>query len=395
VSVTANARERNEAPVGDVPATARGRTSAEFRTQFPMLRRKVHLSSCGLGARSAGLDQALARMVEDMSGGAGAWETFEGEILRARKGFAALVDADVDQVALMPNASVGAYQIASTMDWKGRPEILTTVMEFPSIAHVWLAQRPRGAEVGYAVKAEHYAELVHRRTRLVSVPLVTYQDARRMPVADIAQAAHEAGAAVFVDAYQAVGVQPVNVDALGCDFLVAGTMKYLLGLPGLAFLYVRSPDLTDRAPRLTGWFGRPDPLAFDPTRLDFPRAATRFETGTPAVPACYAANAGLDLIDALDLTDVRRHVLRLAGVTADLLTGQGERVRALPPERRGAHIGLVDPDPPALAHFLATRDITVSPRGEVVRISFHYYNNADDVAALCAAVGDYRSRARR
>ncbi|PRY45230.1 aminotransferase class V-fold PLP-dependent enzyme [Umezawaea tangerina] len=369
-------------------------TAAAFRARFPVLGRKTHLSSCSLGARSDDLDHALLRMVDDMTAGGGAWEAFEGEFRRARKGFADLIGAHVDQVALVPNASTGAYQVASTLDYTRRWKVVSTVEEFPSVSHVWLGQRPRGADVVHATAPQDYERLVDRRTRLVSVPLVTYARGHRMPVDDVVRAARAAGAAVFVDAYQAIGVHPVDVGLLDCDFLVAGAMKYLPGLPGLAFLYVRSPDLTDRDPRLTGWFGRVDPFAFDPAVLDFPRAATRFETGTPAVPACYAANAALGLIGALDLAEVRMHVLQLTELAADLLSGQGEEVRALPSERRGAHIGLVDPDPGGLARLLAERDVSVSPRGDAVRLSFHYYNNTDDVAALCSALADLRSSAR-
>jgi selenocysteine lyase/cysteine desulfurase len=163
----------------------------------------------------------------------------------------------------------------------------------------------------------------------------------------------------------------------------------------VALMYARSPDATDLDPVLTGWFGRVDPARFDVTTLDFPASATRFHTGTPAIPACYAANAGLDLIAALDLHQVRRHVLALTDLLVEGLTGQGERVRILPPERRGAHVSLVDPDPYALAAFLAERHISVCPRGRYARVSVHYFNNAEDVAALCAAVAEYRSSARR
>ncbi|MET1076038.1 MAG: aminotransferase class V-fold PLP-dependent enzyme [Umezawaea sp.] len=374
--------------------TASTPTAAAFRARFPVLGRKTHLSSCSLGARSEDLDHALLRMVDDMTEGGGAWEAFEREVQRARKGFAALVGAHVDQIALVPNASTGAYQIASTLDYTRRWKVVTTTEEFPSVSHVWLGQRPRGADVVHASVPEDYKRLVDRRTRLVSVPLVTYARGQRMPVDDVVRAARAAGAAVFVDAYQAIGVHPVDVRELDCDFLVAGAMKYLPGLPGLAFLYVRSPDLTDRDPRLTGWFGRVDPFAFDPALLDFPRAATRFETGTPAIPACYAANAALGLIGALDLTEVRMHVLQLTELAAARLGGQGEEVRALPSERRGAHIGLVDRDPAGLARRLAERGVSVSPRGDTVRLSFHYYNNTDDVAALCSVLADLRSSAR-
>jgi selenocysteine lyase/cysteine desulfurase len=361
--------------------------AAGFRSRFPALGRSTHLASCSLGARSADLDEAVHRMLDDMAAGGAPWGLFEEQVFEARQRFAALIGAQPCQVAAVPNASVGAYQVASTTDWSVRPKIVTTALEFPSVAHVWLAQRPRGAEVEYA---ERYEELVDGRTGLVSVPMTTYQDARRMPVADVARLAHDAGAKVFVDAYQAVGTEPVDVERLGCDYLVAGTMKYLLGLPGMAFLYVRDPESVHREPSLTGWFGRTDPFAFDPRTLDFAATAARFETGTPAVPAAYTANAGLRLIGELDLAEVRRHVLDLQDHAIERLTAQGEVLRVLPRDDRGAHIGLLDPAPPELARSLARHGIAVSPRGDVVRLSFHYYTDASDVAALCAALAEVR-----
>ncbi|MDQ3403098.1 MAG: aminotransferase class V-fold PLP-dependent enzyme, partial [Actinomycetota bacterium] len=239
-----------------------------FRARFPVLADRAHLAGCSLGPRSLDLDAALARMLDDMADTGTPWDRFETEVLRARRSFAALIGASAEQVAVVPNASTGAYQVASTTDWGTRSRIVTTTAEFPSVAHVWLAQRPRGAEVAFAGSVDEHAALIDERANLVSVPLVTYQDSVRLPVAELTRVAHEAGARVFVDAYQAVGVEPVDVRRLGCDYLVAGTMKHLLGLPGLAFLYVRSPELTDRDPSLTGWFGRVDPFAFDPRLLD-------------------------------------------------------------------------------------------------------------------------------
>ncbi|MFI1568162.1 aminotransferase class V-fold PLP-dependent enzyme [Streptomyces sp. NPDC020490] len=365
---------------------ARPAGPAAFRRRFPVLERRVHLAGCSLGPRSLDLDEAMARMLDAMADGGAPWELFEEEVRRSREAFAALIGARPDQVAVVPNASVGAYQVASALEWRDRPRVVTSTLEFPSVAHVWLAQRPRGAEVVHAETAEQYEELTGERTGLVSVPLIGYQDAERLPAERIARTAHAAGADVFVDAYQAVGVTPVDVTRLDCDYLVAGTMKYLLGLPGLAFLYVRDPDRMPRRPRLTGWFGRVDPFAFDPRVLDFAPTAARFETGTPAVPACYAAGAGLGLVRSLDAGAVHAHVLDLTDLAAGRLAEQGHRVRILPRERRGAHLGLLAADPVGLARRLADRGIAVSPRGDVVRLSFHYYNNADDVDALCAAL---------
>jgi len=370
---------------------------AEFRRRFPDLDSTVHLASCSLGARSIDLVEAVTGMLETMAAYGAPWGRFEQEVVAARERFAALVSAHPDQIAVLPSASVGAYQLASTLDWSDRPRMVTTALEFPSVAHVWLAQRPRGAEVSFVDgtvddPVAAYRSAVDGRTGLVSVPLATYQDSVRLPVPEVAAAAHAAGARVFVDAYQAAGVEPVDVAALDCDYLVAGSVKYLLGLPGVAFLYARSAPAGDLPPQLTGWFGRVDPFAFDPRRLDFPAGARRFETGTPAVPALYAANAGLRLVNGLDLAAVRRHVAALVQYAADLLTEQGERLR-LPadPSARGAHVALLDSDPTALAGWLADRRVAVAPRGDVVRLSFHYYSNADDVDSACEQIRRYRN----
>jgi selenocysteine lyase/cysteine desulfurase len=365
-----------------------------FRGLFPALTEHVHLASCSLGARSVALDESLGRMLSAMSRapGSAAWVEFEQEIDRARARFAALIGARSEQVAVMPNASVSAFQVISTIALGTRDTIVSSVGEFPSIAQVWLAQRSRGARVLRA-GGRGYDALVDHRTALVSVPLVTYDAGALQPVARVARTAHAHGCPVFVDAYQAVGVLPVDVRELDCDYLVAGTHKYLLGLPGVAFLYVRDPAAGGLEPTLTGWFGRVDPFAFDACVLDFPESARRFQTGTAAVPSIYAASAGLDLVERLDLDDVRRHVQALVETAGRLLSEQGEVVHL--PEGaagQGAHFGFTDPAPDTVGRWLAERGIAVSPRGGLVRLSFHYYNDVDDVQRLCTALRAYRAR---
>lgn len=376
------------------------RTQEDFRSMFPMLGHKVYLASCSLGARSIALGAALNRMLEAMTGGV-AWHEFEEEVEGARRRFAALIGAAPEQVAVMPNASVGAYQVISTLSLGQRNRIVTTIQEFPSIAQIWLAQRTRGAQVIYVdehdytssiVDGERFKAVVDERTVLVSVPLVSYQYGTLQPVAEVAQLAHANGVRVFVDAYQAVGIMPVQVDELGCDYLVAGTMKYLLGLPGVAFLYVRQGFPGDLDPVLTGWFGRIDPFAFDPRRLDFPTVARRFETGTAAVPALYAANAGLDLIASLDLDKVRCYIKNLITLAMDQLGKQGEQVlMPFGATAQGAHACLADADPQGLAMWLSDHGITVSPRGSFARLSFHFYNHEEDIEILCAAISKFRA----
>ncbi|MGH3586732.1 MAG: aminotransferase class V-fold PLP-dependent enzyme, partial [Pseudonocardia sp.] len=308
------------------------------------------------------------------------------------------IGAEVDEVAVVSSASQGAYQVASTQGVGERTRLVTTDLEFPSVAHVWLAQRARGAEVVHVpagagtVTADDYARVIDERTSLVSVPLVSYATGARQPAREVIALARERGARTVVDAYQGAGVEPVDVRELGCDYLICGALKYLLGISGIAFLYVRGGVRDDVPPVQTGWFGRVDPFAFDPRSIDYPEEARRFESGTPSVPSAYGAVAGLDLIGELDLSAVREHIGGLSAQLDSRLRAAGERLGSpAEPTLRGPMVALTDPDPGALAGFLAARRIVASPRGRNVRLSLHYYNDESDVERVVDAVRAYRA----
>ncbi|TDD17433.1 aminotransferase class V-fold PLP-dependent enzyme [Nonomuraea diastatica] len=363
----------------------------QFRAEFPSLTDSVHLASCSQGALSSRLAYALQEIGHSLRDRGAPWEVWMAEVGRARQRFARLIGAEPDEVAVLSCASEAAFQAASSLDWSRRPGLVTNDLEFPSIAHVWLAQRGRGATVkvaadtGENVAAEAYEQVVDETVNLVSVPLHTYRNGARLPVEDVVRLAHEKGARVFVDAYQGAGVTPIDVKRLGCDYLAAGSLKYLLGLPGLAFLYVRGGMEQQREPELTGWFGRTDPFAFDPRLLDFPAGARRFETGTPPIPSAYAANAGFDLIERVDMDAVDKHVSALVEELAERLSAAGERV-ASPAGARGPQVAIADDDPARLAARLAERRIWTAPRGDLLRLSFHYYNDRSDVDAAVEAI---------
>ncbi|WP_433260448.1 aminotransferase class V-fold PLP-dependent enzyme [Actinosynnema sp. CS-041913] len=317
-----------------------GLTSGQFRENFPALADTVHLASCSQGALSGELPAALAELTSSMREHGAPWELWMAEVDQARRRFAELIGATPEEIAVVHCASDGAYQVASTRDWSTRPVVVSTDMEFPSIGHVWVAQGARGAEVvhvperGATVDPGELVAAIDERTGLVSIPVVSYRNGARMPVAAAVAKAREVGAKVFVDAYQATGVLPVDVRELGCDYLVSGALKYLLGLPGVAFLYARDGVADDLPPQLTGWFGRVDPFRFDPRTVDFPTQARRFETGTPGIPAVYAANAGMRLLSRVDIHDVGRHVVELAVRTRERLLAQGDGSGRLPSRAR-------------------------------------------------------------
>jgi selenocysteine lyase/cysteine desulfurase len=370
--------------------------ATQFRAEFPSLTDTVHLASCSQGALSSRLAYSLQEIGFSMRDKGAPWGLWMAEVDWARERFARLIGASPHEIAILSCASEAAFQVASSLDWAGRSGIVTNDLEFPSIAHVWLAQAQRGARVrvaadtGENIDAEAYSTVIDESVNLVSIPLVTYRNGARLPVEEVVRLAHEHGARVFVDAYQAAGVMPIDVRELGCDYLTSGSLKYLLGLPGIAFLYVRDGLVHQRDPELTGWFGRTNPFAFDTRLLDFPDDARRFETGTPPVPSAYAANAGFDLIERVDLNAVQTHVSALVEELAERLTTAGERV-ASPAGFRGPQVAIEDKNPNVLAERLAERRIIASPRGNLLRLSLHYYNDRSDIDAVVDALSACRT----
>ncbi len=379
-------------PQADLDALAR------FRARFPALESSVHLASCSQGALSVDLNAALFELQHSMRADGAPWGQWAAEVERARAGFARLINADPEEVAIVSCASEGVYHVASSRSWSNRPKVVSSDMEFPSVAHVWLAQQDRGAQVvhvgerGGTISAEDYCAAVDEQTGMVSIPLVSYRNGARMPVAEVARAAGDVGAKVFIDGYQATGVTPVDVQELDCDYFVSGALKYLLGLPGLAFLYVRGGLEEQAPPQLTGWFGQRDPFAFDPRTLDFAPGARRFQTGTPSIPSAYAANAGLAALTTVPMELIAQQVSDLVNGAHDALVEDGERIWSpADPALRGPMVALEGSDPDALAAYLADRGFHTSPRGHVLRLSFHGYNTPEEVDSVRAAIRAYRS----
>ncbi|PSR34491.1 MAG: aminotransferase [Sulfobacillus benefaciens] len=373
-----------------------------FRKHFPIFRDSVHLCSCSEGALSDRVIVAMSEFMTSWRTQAAPWESWMEEVDRARQQFARLIRADEKDVAVVSCASEGAFHVAWDQDFtKGRSVIVTNDLEFPSVAHVWLAARPRGADVRFVmqhngvVALEDYINAINERVALVSVPLVSYANGFRFPVEDIAKVAHKYGARVVVDAYQGAGVIPIDVNTLHADYVISGSLKYLLGSPGMAFLWVRPGIVHGEDPALTGWFARSNPFAFTPRVLDYAADARRFQTGTPAIPAAFAAAAGMSLINETDVHHVFTHISALADTLQERVQAEGYHLYS-PDQRdqRGPQVTVWADNAEHLSDYLRKRNIFVSPRGKAVRMSLHFYNNEEDIEQVVRTLADYRNSTR-
>ena len=350
-----------------------------MRNRFPILSQLTYLNSCSHGALSTDVRDAYEQYLRDWEELGSPWELWGEKTEEARAAFAEVVGAAAADVAVTTSLSAGVSGLATGLRFDGaRRKVVLSDVEFPTVGQIWHAQEARGARV---VHTRDFESEIDEETLLVSLTHVSYRTGERLPVEEVTRLAHEHGALVLLDAYQSAGTIPLDVGALDVDFLAAGTVKYLLGSAGLAFLYAR-PSLVDGIrPTTTGWFADEDVFAMDDRDYSPAPTAARFQSGTPPVPSIYAGLAGLRLV--LE-AGVERTNARIAELTQALVDGTSRHV--VTPEQRGALVCVEVDDPATVVEGLQQHGVVTSWRDRCVRFSFHFYNDENDVEAALAAL---------
>jgi selenocysteine lyase/cysteine desulfurase len=365
-----------------------------IRERFPIFRSSVYLNSCAQGALSDSVRAAYSSYLDDWDRRGSPWEYWVERMEAARSSFAGLIGAGGDEVAVTTSVSAGVSALASAFRVDSRRTVVVTDYEFPTIGQIWHAQERRGARVVHVPPAadgtiplEAFDAAIDDDTALVAVTSICFRNGARLDVEGVVRLAHERGARVLVDAYQAVGAIPIDVRLLDADFLVAGALKYLLGSAGIAFLYCRREHLEGLVPTVTGWFADADIFAMDVHDYSPSPTARRFEAGTPPVPSTYAAVAGIELMREIGVGRTAAHVRALNDLLLDGLDELGARVvTPRDPARRGPLVAVESKDVNALVGALAARRIVTSSRDANLRVSPHCYNTAEDILALLDAL---------
>src|SRR5215218_5038957 len=293
----------------------------DYRDRFPILAETTYLISHSLGPMPSGAERRLAEYATSWNTrGPRAWgEGWWDLPLTVGNQIGRLIGAPAGSTVMHLNVTTAEAVVLSCFDLRGeRRRIVYEEENFPSVRYLQQAQRARGAEVVVCPDEEAIVEAIDERTLLVPISHVIFKTGRIQEVEPIIERAHEVGAHVVLDAYQSVGTVPLDVTALNVDFAVGGSVKWLCGGPGAAWLYVR-PDLCERLePTLVGWQAHARPFAFEP-ELEYAEDAARFLTGTPNVPALYAATAGYEIIEEVGVERIRENSMRQTARFIELL----------------------------------------------------------------------------
>lgn len=367
---------------------------ANLRARFPVLERKTYLNSCAYGALATDVTDALQRYLDDRNEKGTDWQYWVERNDSVREAVAKFLGAKPDEIAVTASASAGINAIASALDFsKGRSKVVISDFEFPTNAQIWHAQEARGANVvhveekdGY-IPVEHFEAAIDEETLIVAVTQVCFRNGARLDIPAIADIARRKGALFMMDGYQGLGTLDFDVHQAGVDFAVGGMLKYLLGTAGIGFLYVREPLIESLVPTSTGWFAQEDIFAMDTSGYNPSSTARRFEMGTPPVPNCYAAEAGLQILEEVGMPAIEYRIGDLTASIKSEAKAAGYSL-AVPddPDHHGGLMTIRTHDEHALVGILDEQGIVTSSRFGNLRISPHFYNNQDDIDALFRAL---------
>jgi kynureninase len=357
-----------------------------LRAEFPILSRRTYLNSCSLGALShrseAWLDDFRARW-HDM--GASAWyEHWLGRIEELRVRVAAFWGSATGEVALLPSTSAALSVVSESVRADGRNRVVCTELDFPTLAYQW-AVKPEIELVvlespdGIRIDPEQFEDAVDERTLFLATSHVFFSTGHVQDVARLADIAHRAGAWCLVDGYQGAGQVPLDVDSSGVDFYTAGPLKWLLGGPGLAYLYVRRDLIGRLHPRITSWFAAERQFDFDPTGFAYRPDARRFELGTPSLPTVHTALGGQEIVDEVGIDAIVARNRHLTEHLVGRCREAGFVLRLPDPGHRSAIVMVRHDAPPAAVRYLAENGVIVDHRPGHVRISPHFYNTEAEI----------------
>lgn len=370
---------------------------AAFRSQFPILDQQAQLSSCSQSALSVPVIEAVHAYLESWQTQGMDWAGWMLAVDEAKAEFARLIGAQPQDIAVAGSVADATSAVASALRFEpGKEVVVVGESDFPSQGHVWLAQAPRGAHVRFAsaqadrcVTPACLEAVIDDRTLLIHVSHVAYDTGYIQDLAAIRQLASQHSAILFVDAYQSAGALDIDVERDQVDVLVAGAQKFMLGCPGIAFLYVRPGLATTMQPTHTGWFGRREPFAFDIRKLDFSDNANRFNAGTPPMVNAFAARAGLRLLNGLDRAEVQGYLLQLSQIGREEARRLGLKPVVSDLGVSTLTTAILVQDAASSEQRLRQSGFITSARHDVLRIVPHFYNTEGEVIRAVRALAEW------
>jgi len=370
----------------------------KWRPEFPILDTCTYLVSHSLGAMPRSARASVGEFLDAWDHrGVRAWYEGWWEIGRTTGDLLApILGVPAGTISMHQNVTVTMGIVASCHRFEGRRrKIVLSDLEFPTNIYMFEGWRRYGAETvmvrsddGIRVPLDRLLDAIDDETALVPLSLVLFKSGCVQDARAVVKKAQKVGARVVLDVYQAAGTLPLELEALGVDYAVGGSVKWLCGGPGAGYLYVR-PDLAKTVePVLVGWAAHAEPFAFEAAPIRYADAPERFQSGTPNVPALYSARAGYRIVAEIGVEAIREKSLRLTRRIMDHALARGYTLNTpIGDEERGGSVVVDVPGAKDVADELMRQDVVIDYRpGAGIRMAPHFYNTDAEIDHALAAL---------
>jgi kynureninase len=376
----------------------------EYRKQFPALEECVHFISHSLGCVPAKAQEDLAEFFELWrTKSITAWGDWLPEVDRAAERISKIISAPSGTVIMQHNVSQIMATVASCFEYTPeRNKVVYEALQFPTVSYVWQAEKRRGADCvlvpskdGTTIDTDAMCAAIDEKTLVVPISHVVFSSAYIQDVKKICDRAKSVGAHVVLDCYQSIGTVPIDVTELGVSFACGGSVKYVCGGPGAAWLYVRKDLIEQFAPRVTGWFGNEAPFAFTMPEQSYADNVWRYMGGTPAVAALYQARAGQKIIAEIGVRKIREKSLVMTQACIDWVDELGMKLNnPRANDQRGGSVVFDFVGAADVCRELNRRKFFCDHRpGAGIRIAPHFYTKREEIDLFFGELKKIRSGA--
>lgn len=370
-----------------------------YRGHFPVTEKWVFLNHAAVAPLSRAAQQKLHAWADDTAANGdvheGQWWR-EIESVRARA--ARLVSAAPGEIAFLKNTSEGIAQVAEGFPWRAGDNIVQPAGEYPANVYPWMHLASRGVELrvvpcrGVRIEPADLEAAMDDRTRLLTVSFVQFATGFRSDLAALGALCRRRGIDFCVDAIQGLGVFPIDVKAMGIDYLAADGHKWLVAPEGAAIFYVSAEKLEKLRPISIGWKSVVNMLDYSHIDYRLKADASRFEGGSFNMPGILALGASLELLETIGIATINARVRAVTDYLVERLPARGATIASLRDESSWS--GIVsfrlphEPDPLALVRRLRQEHIVLSCRDGRLRASPHFYNDKSDIDRLLERLPD-------
>ncbi len=298
-----------------------------------------------------------------------------------------MINCKEDRIAFLDNTTNGIIWIAQGIDWKPGDRIILNDVEFPANVYPFLSLKEKGVEIDFIkstngiVTAEEIINAIQLDTKLISVSFVQFLSGYRIDLEEIGKVCKEKGIIFSVDSIQGLGAVRLDVEKCNIDFLANGTQKWLLGLQGLAFIYVRKELQNKMKSAPVGWLAVKDAwnlLDFD---LSTKETAERFQPGTLNNLGIYAFNSAMKLINEFGFDEIEKQVLSNSKYFIDELAKIGYKspLNTLPEKHLSGIVSFKSEHAQKIFDILSQKKIVCSLREGYIRFAPHFYNTKQEI----------------